>query len=93
MEAHITGPSYGYFPKAAKTYAIVKPELLDSSREIFEVSGIQVTANGQRHLGAAIGLCSFAEGYVAEKVKLWSEEIPALPKQIRIVLTLLSFTS
>ena len=28
------GPCYGYFPKAAKTCVIVKPELLDSAREI-----------------------------------------------------------
>ena len=41
--------------------------------EIFDGSGIQVTANGQRHLGAAIGSRRFAEEYVAEKVKLWSE--------------------
>jgi len=47
-------------------------------QKIFEGSGIQVTANGQRHLGAAIGSRKFAEEYVAEKVKLWSEEICAL---------------
>jgi len=29
------GPCYGYFPKVAKTFTIVKPELLDSAREIF----------------------------------------------------------
>ena len=49
--------------------------LLDSVKEIFEGSGIQVTANGQHHLGAAIGSRRFAEEYVAEKVKLWLKEI------------------
>ena len=57
---------------------IGKPELLDSAREIFERSGVQVTANGQCHLGAAIGSHRFAEEYVAEKVKLWSEKNHAL---------------
>ena len=52
--------------------------MLVSEKEIFEGSGIQVTANGQHHLGAAIGSRRFAEEYVAEKVKLWSEKIRAL---------------
>ena len=72
------GPRYGYFPKAAKTFIIVKPEFLESARAIFQGSGVQVTANGQHHLGAAIGSCGFAEKHVAEKVKLWSEEICVL---------------
>ena len=72
------GPLYGYFPKATKTCLIVKPELLDSAKAIFEGSGVQVIAHGQRHLGAAIGSCCFAEEYVMEKVRVWSEEIRTL---------------
>ena len=66
------GLRYGYFPIAAKTCII--------TRAIFQGSGVQVTANGQRHLGAAIGSCCFAEEYMAEKVKLWSEEIRVLSR-------------
>ena len=74
------GPRYGYFPKATKTCIIVKPEFLESTRAIFQGSGVQVTANGQHHLGAAIGSRCFAEEYVAEKIKLWSEEIRVLSR-------------
>jgi len=34
------GPNYGYYPKAAKTCVIVKPQLLDRVKTIFEGSGI-----------------------------------------------------
>jgi len=69
---------YCCFPKAAKTCVIVKPQSLDSAKEIFKGSGIQATAHGQRQLGAAIGSRCFAEEYVTEKVRLWSEEIRTL---------------
>ena len=72
------GPLHGYFPKAAKTCLIVKPELLDSSKAIYEGSGVQVIAHGQRHLGAVIRSRCFAEEYVMEKVQVWSEEIRTL---------------
>jgi len=64
------GPLHGYFPKAAKTCLIVKPELLDSSKAIYEGSGVQVIAHGQRHLGAVIRSRCFAEEYVMEKVRV-----------------------
>jgi len=72
------GPQYGYFPKSAKTCVVVKPQSLDSAKKIFKGGGIQVTAHGQHHPGAAIGSRYFAEEYVAEKVQLWSEEIRTL---------------
>jgi len=40
------GPQFGYFPKAAKICVIVKPQFLDSVKEIFKGSGIQVKTHG-----------------------------------------------
>jgi len=75
---HASWATVWLFPKGAKTCVIVKPQSLDSAKKIFKGSGIQVTAHGQHHLGAAIGSRCFAEEYVAEKVQLWSEEICTL---------------
>ena len=65
------GPLYGYHPNAAKTNLIVKPQLYDSAKQIFQDSNVQITCHGQRHLGAAIGTWLFTEEYVSKKVKIW----------------------
>ena len=49
------GPSYGYFLNACKTWLIVKPEYLDLALEIFKNTGIGITSEGKRHLGASTG--------------------------------------
>jgi len=49
------GPIYGYFPNAAKTCLIVKPDQFDSAQTLFNGTDIQISCEGQSHLGAAIG--------------------------------------
>ena len=74
------GPLYGYYPNARKTHLIVKEEHEVSAKEIFDGTGVLITAEGERHLGAAIGSRSFAEKYVNNKVENWIEEIKRLAK-------------
>ena len=64
------GPLYGYHPNAAKTYLIVKPQLYDSAKQLFQDTNGQITCDGQRHLGAATGTPLFTEEYVSKKVKI-----------------------
>ena len=49
------GPSLGYHPKASKSWLIVKPGHLDSAKEMFNGTGINITDQGRKHLGAVIG--------------------------------------
>ena len=49
------GPKYGYYPQSTKSWLIVKQEKLDEVRRIFEETGIQITVEGERDLGAVIG--------------------------------------
>ena len=72
------GPEIGYIPNAAKSVLIVKAEHYAHAREIFKDSGIIVTMEGQRHLGAVIGTEEFKKEYVMEKVTEWVEEVKAL---------------
>jgi hypothetical protein len=75
------GPRYGYFPKASKTILILKDKaLLHEAKSLFEQSGLQITCEGQRHLGAAIGSDDFRTKYVSEKVSKWVEDITELSK-------------
>ena len=63
------GPSYGYFPLPAKTVLIVKHEYKELALEAFEGTGVKITTEGERHMGAVIGSETFKELYVKEKVE------------------------
>ena len=72
------GPGYGYFPNARKTVLIVKEQFLDEAKRQFGETGVIVTREGQRHLGAVIGSLSFREQYVSELVDGWVKEVETL---------------
>ena len=74
------GDAFGYHPNASKTYLVVKPEHESKARQLFADTGVQITIQGKRHLGAAIGSKSFTEEYVCNKVQTWVEEINRLAK-------------
>ena len=65
------GPAYGYHVKPSKSWLIVKPDYLNLAKEVFADCGVGITAEGKRHLGAAIGSRGFVEQYVNEKVDYW----------------------
>ena len=41
-----TGPLFGYFPKASKSWLIVKDSKLEEAKKIFEGTGIKITTTG-----------------------------------------------
>ena len=72
------GTGYGYYSNGSKTHLVVKPEHIVKARELFADTDVNITTEGKRHLGAAIGTRDFIESYVAGKVKKWVEEIHQL---------------
>ena len=73
------GPQFGYFVNSSKSFLIVKKEThLPMVNAIFENTGIQVTTQGRRYLGAAIGSADFVPLFVNDKVKEWSDELSGL---------------
>ena len=70
-----SGPSYGYFVNPGKTWLIVKPQHEHDAKELFSGTGIGITSEGKRHLGAALGNRSFLESYINNKVKVWTSTI------------------
>ena len=50
-----TGPLFGYFPKASKSWLIVKDSKLKEAKKIFEGTGIKITATERKYLGGFIG--------------------------------------
>ena len=47
---------------------------MSSATDLFHKEGIQITLQGRRHLGAALGSRSFTEEYVTSKVTSWVKE-------------------
>ena len=64
-------PTFGYFANSSKTWLIVKSPHLQAATELFHGTGVNITVEGKRHLGAAVGRQSFVHQYVEEKVAQW----------------------
>ena len=74
------GPDYGYFPLARKTVLIVKAEYFQMAEEIFRGSGVKITKEGERHMGAVVGSEEFKESYVKEKIEKWIVDVEELAR-------------
>ena len=72
------GPPLGYLPNAKKCWLIIKPEREQAAREVFRDTAINVTTEGHKHLGAALGSRSFLEEYDGERVDEWVNEVTKL---------------
>jgi len=74
------GPIFGYFPNAAKTILLVKPECEAEARRRFEGTGICIRTDGVRYLGGCIGTDQFTGTYVNQRVSDWSDLVLRLAK-------------
>ena len=72
------GPAFGYFANPSKTWLIVKEKHLSTATERFLNTGVNITTEGKRHLGAALGSRSFVVSYIQDKVKEWTSSIQKL---------------
>ena len=72
------GPEYGYHPNPPKTWLIVKEESYSQANLIFQGTGVSITKEGKRLLGAAVGKDTFRTTYVQEKVAAWVRDVERL---------------
>ena len=66
------GPGFGCHVNPKKSVLIVKEQHLAKAEEMFGRTGVCITTDGARHLGAAVGSKSFKRN-VTEKVAEWTE--------------------
>lgn len=78
-----SGPKYGYYPKASKSWLIVKPQHEEEAKQLFSDTEVQITTAGQKHLGAALGSDEFRIHFVENRVKEWVEEVSNLSKMAK----------
>ena len=69
------GPKYGYFPKASKSYLIVKEDQLPSAVTLFDTLNVNITVEGKKLLGAVVGSDNYKREYVDNLVKDWNSQL------------------
>ena len=72
------GPLLGYFPKASKSWLIVKPDHFEAATDMYKGTGINITDEGRKHLGAIVGSKKCKEEYMNEKVEEWVSSLRRL---------------
>ena len=72
------GPAFGYVPNPVKTWLLVKDSELANAKELFAETGVQITTEGRRLLGAPVGTTKFCEFYVESAVTSWRQELEVL---------------
>ena len=72
------GPDMGYYPKASKTWLVVKENERERAENIFEGTEIKITTVGRKYLGGFVGKTEGAETYVGDLVKEWVEQLDTL---------------
>ena len=61
-----------------QSWLIVKEENKSDGANIFANTGVQITKEGRRNLGAALGTQSFTEEFVSKQVQKWTEKVKRL---------------
>ena len=69
-------PRYGYHPKASKSWLIVKEAAAEEAKRLFSGTGVQITTEGERLLGAAIGDNDFEEKFTETIISPSSNKYP-----------------
>ena len=77
------GKKYSYLVNGSKSWLIVKWDVLaDEAKRVFG-DEVNITTEGQRHLGTVIGSQEFKDQYCGEKVLGWKGELEALSEITR----------
>ena len=63
-----SGPMFGYYPNASKSWLVLKDESAALAPSIFGDTGINLTTEGHRYFGSVIGSSNFVACFVEKKV-------------------------
>ena len=72
------GRKFGYLVNGSKSWLIVKSDILAEEAKRVFVDKVNITTEGQRHLGAVIGSQQYKDQYCREKILGWKREIKTL---------------
>ena len=73
----ICGKKLGYLVNGNKSWLIVKPEMEEKAKGLFG-DRVNITAEGKRHLGAALGSADYRDEYSNKLVEDWTKQLTVL---------------
>ena len=82
-ELGLVGPAYGYFSNPSKSWLIVKPDFHDTASSIFSSTNVNITTEGRRYLGSAIGSPAFISSFTREMISEWVSQLELLISVVR----------
>ena len=71
------GQGYGYLPNAKKSTLLVRRELVEEARQLFDGTGVSVTTDGLTYLGSPIGSDEYTGKYARSSEAQWSANVKA----------------
>ena len=78
------GSIFGYFPNATKSWPIARlgflDGFLDTAKHLYDNTNINITTEGRKYLGAALGNKKIGKTIPQTKVIEWNSEIETLAK-------------
>ena len=72
-----------HYPRADKSWLVVKPEMIAVAREIFAGSDVKVTSEWHKYLGGYLGTVEGKENYARAIVEYWISQIVKLSEIAR----------
>ena len=78
------GPYLGYFPKATKSWLVVKPEKLAEATTMFAGTNVNITTEGRKYLGGFVGTREGEVKYVSALVEEWVEQMGELTRIAKV---------
>ena len=70
------GPDYaGYFHNPAKTCLLVKDAARKTASDIFTGTGISISCEGKKYLGAPLGTDAFVHSFIHQQISTWEKEL------------------
>ena len=73
----ICGKKLGYLVNGNKSWLIVKPEMEEKAKGLFG-DRVNITTEGKRHLGAALGSADYRDEYSNKLVEDWTKQLSVL---------------
>ena len=58
-----------------KSWLIIKRQHLEEATHLFKDSQVNITDDGRKHFGAAVGSNTFKESYLTNKVEEWVRQL------------------
>ena len=69
------GPFLSYHPEPSKSWLIVKQSYLEEANIVFAGSGIKITGEGRKHLGAVVGSQDYKLEFINKQIDWWVREL------------------